>query len=193
MLLALYKNWASAWKLEKQTKKENIESIAGIYNECIPKESNHKLWIESSFSSYPSGVYYVISIEGKISGYILWCVKNGFRDNTIIELEQIGIHPGSSGKGLGRTLIEITLDKFKDHLSSLGHNVGAIIVTTSEGNFSPRPIRPVAALKNYPRVVKIFMQLPPRSGLCQWGRNYPGGGGVWASNYWVCILSRTMH
>ena len=122
----------------REAKKEDIESIAGIYNECFPKESNHKLWIESSFSSYPSGVYYVISIEGKISGYILWCVKNGFRDNTIIELEQIGIHPGSSGKGLGRRLIEITLDKFKDHLSSLGHNVGAIIVTTSEGNFAEK-------------------------------------------------------
>ena len=121
-----------------KAKKEDVESIAGIYKACFPKELNHKLWVESSFGSYPRGVYYVISIEGQICGYILWCVKNGFRDKTIIELEQIGIHPSSSGKGLGRTLIEITLNKFKDHLIGLGHNVGAIIVTTSEGNFAEK-------------------------------------------------------
>ena len=121
-----------------KAKKEDVESIAGIYKACFPKELNHKLWVESSFGSYPRGVYYVISIEGQICGYILWCVKNGFRDKTIIELEQIGIHPSSSGKGLGRTLIEVTLNKFKEHLSRLGHNVGAIIVTTSEGNFAEK-------------------------------------------------------
>ena len=122
----------------REAKEEDIERIAGIYKECFPKEENHTLWIASSFRSYPRGVYYVISIEGQLSGYILWCVKNGFRDKTIVELEQIGIHPDSSGKGLGRALIEITLNKFKDHLSSLGHNVGAIIVTTTEGNFAEK-------------------------------------------------------
>ncbi|RFA30954.1 GNAT family N-acetyltransferase [Alkalilimnicola ehrlichii] len=116
----------------------DIESIASIYQACFPNESNHKLWVESSFNSYPRGVYYVISLEGQICGYILWSVKNGFRENTIIELEQIGIHPNVAGKGLGRKLIEKTLDKFKEHLNNLGHNIGAIVVTTSEGNFAER-------------------------------------------------------
>ncbi|MEW6998633.1 GNAT family N-acetyltransferase [Colwelliaceae bacterium BS250] len=122
----------------RRAEQQDIESIAGIYQACFPKEANHKLWVESSFNSFPRGVYYVISVQGQTCGYILWCVKNGFREQTIIELEQIGIHPSSSGNGLGRALIEITLNKFKDHLSGLGHNVGAIIVTTSEGNFAEK-------------------------------------------------------
>ena len=97
---------------------------------------NHKLWIEASFTSYPRGVYYVIESDGVISGYILWCVKNGFRNSTIIELEQIGVHPNHSGKGLGRKLIETSVTEFKKHVKVLGYGVGAIVVTTSEGNYA---------------------------------------------------------
>jgi ribosomal protein S18 acetylase RimI-like enzyme len=120
----------------RQATKKDIESIANIYRACFPNELNHQLWIESSFNSFPRGVYYVISFEGQVCGYILWCVKNGFRENTIIELEQIGVHPDFSGKGIGRKLIGRTLEEFKEHLSTLGHNVGAIVVTTSEDNFA---------------------------------------------------------
>ncbi|PCJ58155.1 MAG: GNAT family N-acetyltransferase [Planctomycetota bacterium] len=114
----------------------DLDHIARIYKSCFPKELNHKLWVESSFKSYPRGVYYVIEIESVIVGYILWCVKNGFRANTIVELEQIGVDPNFSGKGLGRKLIEDSFEKFKTHVKELGHGVRAVMVTTSEGNFA---------------------------------------------------------
>jgi ribosomal protein S18 acetylase RimI-like enzyme len=119
----------------------DVENIADIYKACFPTELDHTLWIEASFNSYPKGVYYVASIKGHICGYILWCVKNGFREKTIIELEQIGIHPDFAGKGAAKKLIKNTVDKFKAHLCVLGHDVGAIIVTTSEGNFAERLYR----------------------------------------------------
>ena len=133
----------------------DIRGIAGIYAACFPRELNHELWIRSGFNAYPKGVYYVLSVDDKLCGYILWCAKNGFRSRTIIELEQIGIHPDFTGKGLGKRLIEDTIDKFSEHIHALGHDVGAILVTTSEGHFAERLYRStlgvsrVAAISEY--------------------------------------------
>ncbi|HBS82846.1 GNAT family N-acetyltransferase [Vreelandella alkaliphila] len=61
-------------------------------------------------------------------------VKNGFREKSIIELEQIGIHPEAAGRGLGKQLIVESLAPFKAHVRRQGCDVGAVMVTTSEGN-----------------------------------------------------------
>lgn len=133
----------------------DIDKIADIYQACFPNERSHRLWVSASFQSFPRGVYYVIQQNSQILGYILWCIKNGFRDKTIIELEQIGIHPNHAGKGLGRSLIDGSLPLFTQHLEKLGHELGAIIVTTSEGNFAQKlyesslGVKPAATLAGY--------------------------------------------
>jgi len=114
----------------------DIEHIAQIYLTCFPNERNHLVWIRASFHSFPRAVYYVIEKENLIVGYILWSVKNGFRDATIAELEQIAVDPQHSGAGLGRRLIEDSFALFKTHVQETGHGVGAVIVTTSEGNYA---------------------------------------------------------
>lgn len=115
---------------------EDIESISQVYLHCFPNEQNHQLWITSSFNAFPRAVYYVVEIQGMIVGYILWCVKNGFRDATIVELEQVAVDPEHSGMGLGRQLIASSFEQFKQHVKDTGHQVGAVIVTTTEGNYA---------------------------------------------------------
>ncbi len=120
----------------RQAKKTDIKSITKVYAVCFPRETNHEVWISSGINSFPKSVYYVC-IEGEcIQGYILWSVKNGFRANSIVELEQIGVHPEQTGKGIGRKLITESYELFKNHITDLGHNVGSIMVTTSEGNYA---------------------------------------------------------
>ena len=114
----------------------DIERIAQINLHCFANERNHLLWIRSSFSSFPRSVYYVIEQHDLLVGYILWSVKNGFRDATIAELEQVAVDPQHSGAGLGRRLIEESFRLFKTHVQDTGHKVGAVIVTTSEGNYA---------------------------------------------------------
>ena len=114
----------------------DIDSISQIYMNCFPDERNHLLWIKSSFNSFPRGVYYVVEQQGIIAGYILWCVKNGFRDATIIELEQVAVDPQYNGAGLGRRLIANSFERFKQHVKDTGHRVGAVMVTTTEGNYA---------------------------------------------------------
>jgi ribosomal protein S18 acetylase RimI-like enzyme len=114
----------------------DIDSISQIYLRCFPNERNHLLWITSSFNSFPRGVYYVVEQQDIIAGYIIWCVKNGFRDATIIELEQVAVDPEYSGSGLGRRLIVDSFQRFKQHVEDTGHCVGAVMVTTTEGNYA---------------------------------------------------------
>ncbi len=139
----------------RKANKADIDHIADIYSLCFLDEENHRLWIESSFNSFPRGAYYVVCEDNIVCGYILWCVKNGFRANTIIELEQIAVHPDRAGKGLGRKLIETSLKMFKKHLYKLGHKASAIIVTTTEGNYAEKLYRSVlgvttaALINNY--------------------------------------------
>ena len=133
----------------------DIEPIAQIYLRCFPNERNHKLWIRSSFNSFPRAVYYLIEHENVIAGYILWSVKNGFRDSTVIELEQVAVDPQYSGRGLGRRLIEDSFELFKTHVGDTGHRVGAVMVTTTEGNYaenlykSTLKVSRAAVLKGY--------------------------------------------
>jgi len=114
----------------------DIDSIAQVYLRCFPNERSHLLWIKSSFKSFPRSVYYVIERQGTIAGYILWCVKNGFREATIVELEQVAVDPQYSGAGLGRRLITDSFEKFKRHVEDIGHKVAAVMVTTTEGNYA---------------------------------------------------------
>lgn len=114
----------------------DTESITQIYSTCFPNERNHKLWVASSLSAFPRAVYYVVKHQGVVAGYILWCVKNGFRDHTIAELEQVAVAPEYSGVGLGRKLIVDSFELFKEHVQQTGHKVGSVIVTTTEGNYA---------------------------------------------------------
>ncbi len=116
----------------------DLALIASVYSDCFPNETDHDAWVRASFRSYPRGVYYVATIDGAICGYILWCAKNGFRARTIAELEQVAVHPDFAGQGIGRTLIKESWERFRRHIDDLGHKVGAVLVTTAEGNFAER-------------------------------------------------------
>jgi ribosomal protein S18 acetylase RimI-like enzyme len=116
----------------------DIDSISQVYAHCFPNEKSHRLWVTSSFKSFPRSVYYVLEQQGIIKGYILWCVKNGFRESTIVELEQLAVDSQYSGKGLGRKLIVSSFEQFKQHVLDTGHKVGAVMVTTTEGNYAEK-------------------------------------------------------
>ena len=99
----------------RQARKTDIHQIAHIYSVCFPNERSHLEWITACFQSAPKGIYYVVEADSEIVGYILWCVKNGFREKTIVELEQVGVHPDFSGKGYGKHLVIDTFNLFKNH------------------------------------------------------------------------------
>lgn len=122
----------------RKAEKNDISQIAAVYESCFPREVNHLQWIEASFNSFPKGNYYVLEKEGILVGYILWCFKNGFRGKSIIELEQVGVLKAYAGQGLGKKLIEESYAQFQEHAMQQGFDIGAVIVTTSDGNFAEK-------------------------------------------------------
>lgn len=122
----------------RQANKSNINGISKVYAVCFPREVNHEIWVTSCFNSYPKSVYYVCMDNNDTQGYILWSVRNGFRANAIIELEQLAVHPEQAGHGIGRKLISESFKLFKSHVAGLGLDVGSVMVTTSEGNYAEK-------------------------------------------------------
>lgn len=120
----------------RQANKSDIKHISKVYSVCFPREMNHEIWINCCFNSFPKSIYYVYELHNDIQGYILWSVKNGFRADTIIELEQLGVHPEHARQGIGRKLITKSFETFKSHIVELGLDVGSVMVTTSEGNYA---------------------------------------------------------
>lgn len=141
----------------------DIDAIASIYRECFPREANHGAWIAASFRSAPRAVYYVAEGKAGVTGYILWTVKNGFRHSTIVELEQIAVHPAHAGKGQGKRLIASSFEKFERHVTEMGFSIGAVLVTTSKGNFAEKlyqsvlGVRTVAEVENYGSGSELIM------------------------------------
>lgn len=136
----------------RQAVEQDIEPISEIYRACFPREQQHSKWIEACFRSYPKGVYFVIESEGVVVGYILWCIKNGFRENAIVELEQVGIHPENSGMGFGKVLVKESYEIFKTFVADLGLNIGAVLVTTSEGNYAESMYKSVLGVETSAKI-----------------------------------------
>lgn len=138
--------------LIQQATKDDVVQISEIYKACFPREKDHLKWIQACFNSYPKGVYYTLTEDEKVIGYILWCVKNGFRDKTIVELEQVGVLPNYAGRGFGKVLVKESFSKFRVFIESLGFGLGAVVVTTSEGNYAEQMYRSVLGVEVSSRI-----------------------------------------
>lgn len=139
----------------KEAKSEDIKAISEVYKVCFPREVMHQTWVECTFASHPRSTYFVARIGNTINGYILWSFKNGFRQGSILELEQIGVAPEHSGKGIASTLIVNTYKTMQSLAESMGISISRILVTTRQGNIAENiykkhlGVQTVATIENY--------------------------------------------
>jgi ribosomal protein S18 acetylase RimI-like enzyme len=68
----------------------------------------------------------------------IWTQKSGFREQVILELEQIAVNPNDHGRGLGTKLIRDSLPLVKKQLASRGATLKHLIVTTRADNDAQR-------------------------------------------------------
>lgn len=72
--------------------------------------------------------------KDKVIGYIQWIQKSGFRQESVIELEQIAVMETQQHKGIGTSLIEKSLGYIKEYLADSNSNLKAILVSTRTDN-----------------------------------------------------------
>lgn len=121
----------------KKATAKNLNEIAKITSENFSGLNNikdAKKWTKCNFSAFPRMQYFVAISGRKISGYILWLEKGGFRKESVFELEQIAVAKNFQGQGIGTQLIEKSLPKIKEYLKKRGSVLKAIEVTTGTNN-----------------------------------------------------------
>ncbi len=120
-----------------KAKMKDLNEIATIASENFSGLGNFKKakkWVKCNFSAFPRMQYFVAKEAGKISGYVFWVEKGGFREESVWELEQIAIKEVSQGKGIGTQLIEESFLEIKKYLEKRGSKLKAIEVTTGTEN-----------------------------------------------------------
>ena len=116
---------------------KNIDEVAKIAAENFSGLKEIRLankWVKCNFLAFPRTQYFVAKNGKKISGYILWIEKGGFRKDSVWELEQIAVAKDSQGQGIGTKLIEKSLPEIKKYLKKRGAVLKAIEVTTGTEN-----------------------------------------------------------
>lgn len=115
--------------------KDDIDAVAKVHSEQFPRQNDSIRWVSCNFAAFPRILMFVARDEkDKIVGYIQWIQKSGFRQQSVIELEQIAVLKSQQGKGIGTLLIEQSLKYIKDYLSGTNSSLKAILVTTRTDN-----------------------------------------------------------
>lgn len=114
---------------------EYMDAVAKVHTEQFPRQKDSLKWISCNFAAFPRILMFVARNEiDKVIGYIQWIQKSGFRQQSVIELEQIAVLKSQQGKGIGSLLIEQSLMQIKDYLASTNSSLKAILVTTRTDN-----------------------------------------------------------
>lgn len=120
-------------------KHNDIEKTAKVHEAAFVRQTLSSEWIESNSKAFPKVQYYVAETQGnEIVGYIHWSQKSGFRQEVVLELEQLAVLPKYHGKGIGTKLIKESLPQIKCQLASRGAKIKHIIVTTRSDNYAQK-------------------------------------------------------
>ena len=122
--------------------KKDLAKTAAVHKAAFVRQQMSTEWIASNFQAYPRVQYFVAETKNdEIVGYIHWCQKGGFRSEVVLELEQLAVHPGFQGQGIGTRLIRDSLPHVKEQLASRGARVKHVIVTTRTDNHAQKLYR----------------------------------------------------
>jgi ribosomal protein S18 acetylase RimI-like enzyme len=114
---------------------EDIHAVAKVHAKQFARQKDSVSWISCNFAAYPRIMMYVARDEkDKVIGYIQWIQKSGFRQESVIELEQIAVMETQQHKGIGTSLIEKSLGYIKEYLADSNSNLKAILVSTRTNN-----------------------------------------------------------
>jgi len=116
---------------------EDIHAVAKVHAKQFARQKDSVRWVSCNFAAYPRIMMFVARDEqDKVVGYIQWIQKSGFRQESVIELEQIAVLEKRQGKGIGALLIKESLVYIKNYLADTNSNLKAILVTTRTDNLA---------------------------------------------------------
>ncbi len=119
--------------------KKDIRAVAKVHAEQFSRQKDSVKWIDCNFAAFPRILIFVARDEkDNVIGYIQWIQKSGFRQESVIELEQIAVLKNQQSKGIGTLLIEKSLLSIKEYLAGANSRLKAILVSTRTDNSAKR-------------------------------------------------------
>jgi ribosomal protein S18 acetylase RimI-like enzyme len=114
---------------------EDTGVVAKIHAQAFSRQHSSEQWISSNFAAFPRIMIFVARDEqDKVIGYIQWIHKSGFRQDTVIELEQIAVLKTKQHQGIATKLIQESLTRVKDHLRDNQSVLKSILISTRSDN-----------------------------------------------------------
>jgi ribosomal protein S18 acetylase RimI-like enzyme len=115
--------------------RDDTSEAASIHSQQFARQRHSENWVSCNFAAFPRIMMFVARNEkDRVIGYIQWIQKSGFRQNAVIELEQIAVYQDYQGIGIEETLIRESLSSVRDYLSDSHSQLKAILVTTGAEN-----------------------------------------------------------
>jgi len=127
--------------LVRRLTQTDIDAVAHIHAQAFPRQTHSADWVNCNAQAFPRIRLYVAEIEATICGYALWTEKSGFRNEVVIELEQIAVDPQKQRKGVGEALIRESLLDINNQIEARGATLKAVLVTTRSDNQAQRLYR----------------------------------------------------
>jgi len=113
----------------------DVGAAAHVHATCFPRQQLSIDWMRCNKQCYPRIQLYVAkNSQGKLVGYIQWIQKSGFRQQVVLELEQIAVLPEYQGQDIGHALITKSLPMVQTQLQSRSATLKHMMVTTRADN-----------------------------------------------------------
>lgn len=122
-------------------KDSDVEPVAAVHQAAFPRQSCSHEWIHCNFAAFPRMQFFVADSNGEIQGFVHWTQKSGFREQVVLELEQIAVYPSIHGQGIGSRLIRESMPLVKAQLAERGATLKHLVVTTRADNAAQRLYR----------------------------------------------------
>lgn len=147
----------------RRVEKEEIQSVANVHGATFGGHKNSEEWIRCNFNAYPRIQMFAAEEDEGIKSFIMWTQRSGFRENSVLELEQIAVHPDDQGEGIGTELTEESPSVVKDRLAERGSEIQTIIGGTRTDNEAQRLYKktlnaePAAIIEDYASGNELFV------------------------------------
>ncbi|MEH6798553.1 MAG: GNAT family N-acetyltransferase [Halopseudomonas sabulinigri] len=119
----------------------DLQGAAEVHRLAFVRQRLSRDWLTATLAAHPRFLSFVATEQPRVVGYILWAQKSGFRDQAVMELDQIAVLPTEQGRGIARCLIDESLPLVKQQLCRQGSTLKHIIVNTRADNHAQRLYR----------------------------------------------------
>ncbi len=114
---------------------EDMGVVAKIHAQAFSRQHSSEKWIACNFAAFPRIMIFVARDEqDKVIGYIQWSHKSGFRQEAVMELEQIAVIKTKQHQGIATKLIQESLTEVKNHLKDNNSVLKSILISTRSDN-----------------------------------------------------------